>query len=179
MTNRADIGFTLIELLISLAVASILLAAALPSFARLSARTKARAADNAIVGALHYARNRAIHAGGDVLFCPSSDGRRCSNTTRWDGGWLIATDRDHDNQPDGKPLRVRAHLPANVTMISSSGRRHVRYGADGAAPGSNLSIIVCRHGKAHAARSVVVSNSGRIRQGTPTQNQASACASAG
>lgn len=178
MTMHGHKGFTLIELLITITVASILLAAALPSFARIGAKTRTRTANNDLVEALHYARERAIQAGGDVLLCPSSDAQHCSKSMRWDAGWLIATDRDRDNQPDGKPLRVRTHLPAKVTMISSSGRRHVRYRADGAAPGSNLSIIVCQRGKAKGAHSIVVSNSGRIRQGTPTKNQASACASA-
>ncbi|MDN5924209.1 MAG: GspH/FimT family pseudopilin [Xanthomonadales bacterium] len=177
-TSHSNHGFTLIELLTTVAVACVLISMALPSFARLGAHTRVRSVDNALVEALHFARASAVHHGAAVLLCPSNDGQHCADSMRWDHGWLIGTDRDHDNQPDGKPLRVGKGLPAHVSAISSTGRRHVRYRADGASPGSNLSIIICRHGQADGAHSIVVSNAGRIRQGKPTSKQASACAAA-
>ncbi|HET6632917.1 MAG TPA: GspH/FimT family pseudopilin [Rhodanobacteraceae bacterium] len=176
MFAPAGKGFTLVELLFTLAVAGVLCVLAVPSFARLGARTRLDNVDNGMVAALHFARASAIQGGSAVLLCPSRDGRACSGASDWSIGWLVAADRNHDGVPDGRPLRRGAALGHGLRAVSSSGRRRVRYVADGSAPGSNLSIVVCQAGQADSARKIVVANSGRVRQGTPTDRQAAACA---
>lgn len=169
-------GFTLIELMFTLAVAAILLAIAAPSFKPVIARSELATAGNEVVGALNFTRQQAVYVSANVLLCPSRDGVTCAHTIHWEGGWLVATDRDGDNQPDAAPIHVQQALPAGVIVLSSRGRTQVRYHADGSAPGSNLSLIVCRHGHADSARLVVVSNAGRPRQGRASTTQAQVCA---
>jgi type IV fimbrial biogenesis protein FimT len=179
MDTRSQLGVTLIELLFALAVMAILGAAAAPSFSRAVARNQVSSTDNALVAVLDFTRQRAVTAGADALLCPSSDGASCDNGTHWERGWLVAIDADRDGHPDGVPLVVQDALPEGVVVRGSVGRMRVRYHADGSAPGSNLSLIVCRKGQPQGARSVIVSNSGRPRQGRPTAAQARACAGPG
>lgn len=53
-------GFTLIELLVTLAIASILMANALPSFSALIAQERTTLLTNALAGALAFARAEAV-----------------------------------------------------------------------------------------------------------------------
>lgn len=177
--NRNPVGFTLIELLTTLAVGCILMAIAAPSMHSVMARSKVAAANNSMIGALHFARHHAVEFGVRTVLCPSRDGQRCDDSQHWENGWLVATDRNGDNQPDRGPVAVDMPLPPGIVVLSSAGRTHVRYQADGSAPGSNLSMIVCQHGDADDALRIVVSNSGRVRKAKPSDAQAQDCASSG
>jgi type IV fimbrial biogenesis protein FimT len=111
-----------------------------------------------------------------TVFCPSRDGQQCADEERWDHGWLLAADRDHDNQPDGLPLHVNGNYAERLSIQSSAGRRHVRFQADGSARGSNLTFVFCRRGEVGQALRVVVANSGSVRGALASSDQASACA---
>lgn len=174
--SRKHAGFTLIELLMTLAVGSILVAIAAPSMHGVVTKSKLSTANNSIIGALHFARHHAVEFGARTVLCPSSDGQRCNDSQHWENGWLIATDRNGDNQPDAAPAVVNMPLAQGTVILSSVGRTHVRYQADGSAPGSNLSLIVCQRGEPSQALRIVVSNSGRVRKARASDEQAQACA---
>ena len=175
MHSQEQAGFTLIELLMTVAVAAVLSAVAAPSLRHVLIRSHLIEADNRLIGALNFARSSAVHSGESTLLCPSSDGLHCSNSQSWQRGWLVAQDSNNDGQPDSGPLEVFDALAVGIRVHSSRGRLRVRYHADGSAPGSNLSLILCHPGQPGSVRSVVVSNSGRARQGTASAAQASAC----
>ncbi len=175
MSFRSQAAFTLIELLFTVAIAAILSMIAAPSFKRALVHNRVIQTDNQLIGALNYARSQAVTHGVAAILCPSDDGSRCTSSQNWQGGWLVAHDADHDFQPDAAPQRIFADFPTDIRVHSSRGRLHVRYQPDGSSPGSNLSLIVCQAGEPDTARSVVVSNAGRIRQGTASPAQAKAC----
>lgn len=62
-------GFTLVELVITLVVAAILFAVAIPSFNNLINTNRLTTATNTLVGALNTARMEAIKRNGSVQFC--------------------------------------------------------------------------------------------------------------
>lgn len=168
-------GFTLIEQMITLAIAAVLIVMAVPAMAGLLTRSATRVTEDALFTAAHLARSSAITHNTHALLCPSADGRHCSNEPHWQRGWIVALDRDHDGQPDAAVL---AHgVPgAHVRVLGSAGRDHVRFRPNGAAAGTNLSLIVCpqaRHGG--NARVMVVSNAGRIREARATTAQQARC----
>jgi type IV fimbrial biogenesis protein FimT len=117
--------------------------------------------------------------GHRVVFCPSTEGRRCSGETRWESGWLLGDDRDGDHQPDGDPLYVGNPYDSNLIISSNQGRAYVRFDPEGMASGSNITLLICARSSSREALSVVVSNSGRIRGAPATQAQASTCSSRG
>lgn len=168
-------GLTLIELLFALAVAAILAAIATPSFTQVMQHTRLAQASNRVIAAFTLARNAAITRGVPSIFCPSSDGLHCQPGQRWDDGWLLATDRNHDQQPDGAPLRVFQGLAENVRVHTTRGRLRARFLPDGSAPGSNLSMTICLAGHPDSAIGVVLSNPGRLRRDDPDRAHAVAC----
>ena len=88
-----------------LAIMAVLTSVAAPPLRQLLSRNQLQVAQTDFIAALQHTRGTAITTGRRTLFCPSRDGHRCSEETRWDGGWLIGHDVDRDNQPDNGPLR--------------------------------------------------------------------------
>lgn len=175
MNIRSQCAFTLIELLFTMAIAAILMIIATPSLQHTLARTRITQADNQLIRALNLSRSEAVTRNTAAILCPSTDGLQCTPGQNWEGGWLVGIDQNHDYQPDDAPVHVFGALSDGIRVHSSQGRLHVRFRADGSAPGSNISLIVCQAGQPETARSVVVSNSGRPRQGTASAAQAQSC----
>jgi type IV fimbrial biogenesis protein FimT len=170
-------GVTLIEQIMVVAILAVLASIATPSLARILGTNEVRVAQTDFIGALQYTRALAAQAGTRALFCPSDDGRRCRDDMHWESGWLIGRDNDLDDQPDDAPDR-RGRSSGQITIISSTGRRHVRFQPDGSAGGNNITLTFCRHGISEQALSVVVSASGRVRGAPADADHAEACASA-
>lgn len=177
INHRRQRGTTLVEQIMVVAIMAVLAGVAAPSMRALLSRNRVQSAQMDLMAGLQYARGSAAEMGARVVFCPTRDASRCSDETQWDGGWLLGTDRDHDNQPDGAPLRVGSSY-AQVTIQSTAGRRHVAFLPDGSAGGSNLTVLICQPGGGGSPLAVVVSNSGRIRGAAATSAQAAACAQA-
>lgn len=82
--GRASRGLTLIELMVTIAVATILLAAAAPSFQKLVAAQRMRAASYELLSHLVLARSEALKRSAPVEVRPLTGG--------WRAGWqVIAT----------------------------------------------------------------------------------------
>ena len=173
--SRLHRGFSLIEQVMVLAIAGILTGIALPSLHHLLSRNRLQAAQSDFITALQHTRSTAAITGKRTLFCPSTDGNRCSDDNRWEHGWLLGEDLDGDHQPDGQPARTGAAYGAGLHITSSNGRHEVRFQPDGSAGGSNLTLLFCEPGRDSQVLSVVVSNAGRVRGAPATTAQAARC----
>lgn len=174
-------GFTLIEALMAIAILATLLAVAAPSYAGFLGRTQTKAARSALNTALAQARIAAVHRGASVVVCPSLDARTCQRSTQWQHGWIAFADLDHDRtRSDDEPLlSVAQAQPPGVAIVTSAGRRHIGYLPDGSAGGTNLSLTLCdRATGSSGAIQLVVSNTGRVRGGSPSAAQVAACLAA-
>lgn len=80
-------GFTLLELVIVLAIASVLMALAMPTYRQWMARTKIRVAAESMMSGLVYARNQALQRNAQVQFSMTdtlANGCALSNSgTNW------------------------------------------------------------------------------------------------
>lgn len=173
---RTTRGFTLVELLITLAIAGLLAMLGAPAMANLLAHTQDASTEAAITRSLRHARTAAIMDNARVLVCPSNDGQHCHHGDEWQHGWIIARDADHDGQPDAKTgvmIRQPA-MRAGTRVITSVGRPAIVFHPDGNAAGSNARFTVC-HARDRAGRSVVVSNTGRVRVAPPDPARLQAC----
>lgn len=167
-------GVTLVEQVMVVAVLAVLVGVASPSLAGLARRSRLQSAQMDFLDALAFARGEAVLERARVVVCPSRDRLHCSEESRWEGGWLVGVDRDHDNQPDAAPLRVgEAHR--QLQILSSESRRRVSFLPDGSAGGSNLTLLFCAAGHEGDPLGVVVSNSGRARGTRPSKKQALDC----
>lgn len=169
-------GFTLIELLLTLAIAGILAMIGAPAMAGLLARVSERNAESVIADVLRQARTTAVMHNTRTLVCPSRDGRHCRSGDDWQHGWIVVADADHDGQadPGTQVLAVANAMPPGTRVITSSGRGHVTFQPSGSAGGSNVRFTIC-HGRQRNGKSVVVSNSGRVRFGAPVPARLQAC----
>jgi type IV fimbrial biogenesis protein FimT len=89
LSTRRARGFTLLELLVTLAVATILVTVAVPSFRSFVQNSRATTHTNELVTALNLGRSEAIRRGRPVTVCSSSDGATCSGATDWSDGWVV------------------------------------------------------------------------------------------
>ncbi|WP_254063440.1 GspH/FimT family pseudopilin [Rhodanobacter sp. L36] len=170
-------GVTLMEQIMVLVIVGILTSVAIPSLGKLMKRHQLQVAQADFITALQSARETAVTTGKYTLFCPSIDNASCTEGNRWESGWLLAHDVDHDNQPDDhNPLYVGHAYKANVRISSNGGRRFVHFQPDGSASGTNVTLLFCQYASSEPALSVVVSNSGRIRGAPATPAQAADCA---
>ncbi len=173
-------GVTLIELLIVLAIIAVLTTIATPSFSDLKQAIASRSSRSALSASINQARNSAVMHGHHVVLCPSADLNTCERTLRWQHGWLLFVDENADDEhdPAEKIIATNQAQSPGVAVLGSSGRYRIRYQPDGTAGGSNITLTVCDRRGPAAARSLVISNTGRLRSGIPTASQAAAACDA-
>jgi type IV fimbrial biogenesis protein FimT len=87
-------GFSLLELMVTIAVAGVLAAIAVPSLTTFIQNSRQTSEANSLVMALDYARSEAVKEDANVEVCASTDGATCSgnaNPGGWGTGWIVET----------------------------------------------------------------------------------------
>ncbi|WP_109124930.1 GspH/FimT family pseudopilin [Dyella sp. C11] len=169
-------GFSLIEQIAVLLVLAVLVSAAIPALGGLVARHRLLTAQYQLVASLQHARALAISSRRRVLLCPSPGGTQCVDDVHWEHGWATGFyQAGHADQLSGPSVLVHgAH--ARLTIVSSAGRKVVRFQPDGTAGGSTTTFTLCRRGIADGALAVTVSNVGRVAGAKPTEAYVAQCA---
>ncbi|WP_140718800.1 GspH/FimT family pseudopilin [Pseudomonas sp. Hp2] len=166
-----DTGFTLIESMMAMAVLAILVAIGIPAFKATLERQRARTATHLLSAQFASARSVAISHRTPTTVCPSADGLRCTEGTDWSRGWIMYRDPGRTPQPASAASVLRwENRPASgaTRLLSSPGRRLIRFLPDGRSAGTNLSVRVCSDERFMAE--IVVNNLGRVRTSRPTGN---------
>lgn len=159
----------MVELLVTLAMAWLLGAMALPSFRDWIAAYQLTNHARDLAETMTRARTEAVRRGHRVNLCKSADGNRCAADGRWDTGFVVFGDVNGDGQRDadepvlgigGPPppgVTVRANRPL-AEYVSYTGIGHARMLNGALQMGT---FTVCRSG--HRALDVVLAGSGRVR----------------
>ncbi|MBB5360641.1 type IV fimbrial biogenesis protein FimT [Rhodanobacter sp. ANJX3] len=171
-------GASLIEQIMVLVIIASLAGMATPPLRKMLMHSQIQTAQSDFMSALRHARETAVTSGKQTLFCPTVDRAHCSEAVHWDTGWLLAHDADLDNQPDGAPIYTGSGYAGKLAIVSSNGRRFVRFHPDGSASGSNLTLLFCSPSNTDNVLAVVIANSGRVRGASATSDQAAGCAQA-
>lgn len=100
-------GFTLVELMVTLAIAAILVALAVPSMTSFLAEQAAAGNADELAAAFRFARSEAIKRSASITVCASSDGQACGQD--WKAGWIVTTS-------SGTVLRVQNGLAAMSSL---------------------------------------------------------------
>jgi type IV fimbrial biogenesis protein FimT len=169
-------GFTLVELLITILVASLLMALAVPAFHSFVENNRLAASTNQIVTALAVARSEAIHRRETVTLCSSTDTAAavptCAVSASWETGWIAFTDRNGNGvyEPLAVPpevlLRVWEGIPTGHTLTATGGMTQVRFDRLGVASAGDTFRLAnpdCRTGQANRERDVFLLTSGSVR----------------
>ncbi len=166
MTEGVGKGFTMIELMLTISIASILLAVAVPSYQSLMRESRLTTQANELMTSLHYARSEAVKRGMRVTICKSSDGASCTNGSNWQDGWLIFSDASMAGTVDGVDEVLRVFPGLNGSILGAAGNfaNWVSYLPNGRSQGNGSlatgTFSLCNQA---SGRNVVVNNSGRPR----------------
>ena len=170
---RRASGFTVLELLFVVAIAAIVLAMSVPSFAAIVKRNRINAEMHEFVSTLNAARSEAVMRNTRTTVCRSANGSSCGGD--WEDGWIVFTDSANIGTVDNgeEILLVADGLDQfRYSLRGSDNISHrISFGPEGFSVGSNGEMVLCYDedndgsGDFDDANAKVVSiaNSGRIQ----------------
>lgn len=165
-------GVTLIEIMVAMLVMAVLTALAAPSFQAMSRRNRVDTTLYLLTSHFASARIAAITHNVPVVICPSRGDGLCRQDSDWGDHWLMFRDPDGNHQPD-EAIDIYRSDPAprnsQLRILSTAGRRHLRYLPSGYSSGNNLTVRICYDGEVSGL--VVVNNAGRIRTARPRDSE--------
>ena len=173
---RRTRGFTLIEAVIAMSALSILAGIALPALHDAGEAARSGVAKGALLESWLGAVSHAAATGSEVVLCPG-DANGCRGGIEWSGGWIVFADLDGDRTRSANEtlLKTGDPLPGKVHLRSTVGRTRIVFQPNGGNAGSNVTFTLCDGRGATKATTIVLSNSGGLRAGTPTPEAAQAC----
>lgn len=161
-------GFTLIELMITISIAAILLALAVPSFSALLKNNRLTAQTNSFKGALQYARATALSQNTTIQVCPIGVVGSTACGTSWAVGWMVTIPGATLLQSNKSGARDPA-LASAVTSVSFTSR---------GLAGAQTAFTVCDSRGSAFARAIQVETTGSIQTAsTPGQTLGGAAVS--
>ncbi len=165
-TAARQMGFTFIEFLIATAIATLIMALAVPSFSALVQDARLSSSVNGMVRGLQLARSEAIKRQRTIVICKGEPEYGCDNSRAWNDGWLIFVDNDmsHDVSP-GEPTIWSQSALNEQTSLSFNAfptDNYVIYYPNGAAS-SNGTFIFCDDRGSDTAKALILARTGRLR----------------
>ncbi len=161
-------GFTLIELLVTVAVLSIIVTIAVPTFRDIIISNSVAFSRDQFFQVLTYARSEAIKTGSSVSVCKSVTGTSCDTSLDWADGWLAFVDADQDGVVDtgDRILKSQSGLESGVSMSHGSGDHVVTFNARGLSESGDGLITFSHPSESAYDRTIDLGVTGRATKGT-------------
>lgn len=165
-------GMTLLELIVTLLIAGILLAVAVPAFTSLITSSRLSSYANELISSLHLTRSEAIKRNSRAVMCPSETGASCSTDGGWQLGWLIFHDPNNNAAlDDGETvISARQALPSGLWVKSTEPTaKYISYAPSGGAKKisgawQSGTLTLCNESESSSlARKIIISSTGRPR----------------
>jgi type IV fimbrial biogenesis protein FimT len=149
--RRAIRGITLLELVVTMGIAAILMAIAIPSYRYVTNGNRIAAEINGLLGDLQFARGEAIKEGQTVTVCVSNDGKTCAGAAvaTWQNGWIVFSDVNDDQNPTdagNAVLRIQSPFTSTDTLVAAPALGYVTFNREGFASGiGNAGVLITLH----------------------------------
>jgi len=161
--NTVAKGFTLVELMVTIAVAGILVALAIPSLSSFIIKMRVDNEVREIQRLLLTARNVAINSGQNASLCPLAVNDTCQNTTNWTG--RIGVVGADGLVREKSPIKVGDNLIFAFTNVTYN-----PVGQLGFFNGNSSTFSYCPANNRDYSRGVTVTISGRSSLSTDNNN---------
>jgi len=117
--SRATAGFTLLELMVTMAIMTVFLTSALPSFGSMVKNNRLEAEQMDFMSSIALARSEAAKRGVPVslsAMTPVTTGNEFGN------GWVVWVDNNNDGvyQPETETIRVHQALSSDIRLASAT-----------------------------------------------------------
>jgi type IV fimbrial biogenesis protein FimT len=110
---KKQTGFTLIELMVTVAIASILVGVAAPSFSTILQGGAISVGANDLASSIRVARSEAIKRASRTVVCKSNNSMAiaasCDNGASWGDGWIVFHDANVNGNRDADEDLLQAH----------------------------------------------------------------------
>jgi type IV fimbrial biogenesis protein FimT len=178
MGGRKTSGFTILELMMTLTVASVIMALAVPSFRDFIKNSRMSGASNDLLASLQLARTEAIKRRHSVAVCASANANAAvpGCTGSFNGaGWVVWDDVDNDSAIDGGESVLARHAALDPGLTVSESANVVVYQPSGFLSVNQTNFILLCDDRANAQlgnsyfkRAVSISKTGRgaVRRST-------------
>ncbi|MES9901546.1 MAG: GspH/FimT family pseudopilin [Sedimenticola sp.] len=166
--KKKTTGFTLVELMVTLSVAGILLAIAVPSYTAMVENNRLATAANSFISSMGLARSEALKLRADITVAVADNS---TATNEWGKeGWAIAgggtpnwtaDDGWEATQPSGVTvLKQIPKLSSAITLNSAGNYSEFTYSADGSV--DQLDTLDLCAGSGEPVRQISVERTGRV-----------------
>ena len=160
---QRNCGLLLIDLLLTLALVSLLLSIAVPTFTGLLLDARMTSSINSLVHAIHLGKQSAGTRLSDIALCKSANGRTCAHERHWQDGWALFENRDRDHPP-----AIDLHEPilaiggSFVSGTIAANREYFIFRPFNIRS-TNGTLTFCDRRGVDAARALIISPTGRPR----------------
>jgi type IV fimbrial biogenesis protein FimT len=132
--RKVFFGFTLIEMLVTIAILSIVMMLAVPSFNDATLGSRLSSYANGLISSAYLARAEAVKRNSPVTLCVSANGATCT-TGGWEQGWIVlATSAVLQSQPS---------LPSGLKITEKDGKSTIVFQPTGVGA-TDAELTVCQ-----------------------------------
>ncbi len=165
MKKYQQLGFTLIELLITVAIAGVVMAIAIPNMGQFIKNERLTSFSNTLIADLMFARSEAVKQNQQVVLCASNDGASCTNTNL-EEGWIAFRDINNNGSPAdvSQIIKIQQSITGDIQYVDG-GLNSITFDSRGFAPNTNGAISVCDDRGDDYAKSLAISVTGRVSRG--------------
>lgn len=171
--NKFNAGFSLVELVITLTIAGILLALAVPAMQTFILDQRLTTQANDFIADLNLARSEAVRRAASVTVCKQGGtvtSPSCSTSAAWSAGRVVYVDTDSDSTLDSGEtvLRVRESLDGTSNTLNAipSSTNSIVFAGTGLttlSSGTEIAMRLCDSRGASKAVTVWINSTGRTR----------------